>query len=251
VSVRAVIADDEPLARERVRVFLAAFPEIEVVRECGDGVEASAAIRELRPDLVFLDVQMPGLDGFAVLDAVEEDAAPAVIFVTAHDRYALRAFDVHAADYLLKPFTRARFGRAVERVLSRAAPARVEAARQVAELLGRLNAPEPRDERIAVRTEQGVHFVRAEAIDWVEAEGNYVRLHRAGGSHLVRETLQRMESRLDPRRFVRVHRSALVNLDRVRRLEPWFHGEFEVVLEDGTRLRSSRTFSGRLRELIR
>ena len=250
MSVRAVIADDEPLARERVRVFLAAFPEIEVVRECGDGVEASAAIRELRPDLVFLDVQMPGLDGFAVLDAVEEEAAPAVIFVTAHDRYALRAFDVHAADYLLKPFTRARFGRAVERVLARGAHERADAARQVAELLGRLR-PEPRDERIAVRTEQGVHFVRAEEIDWIEAEGNYVRLHRAGRSDLVRETLQRMESRLDPRRFVRVHRSAVVNLDRVRRLEPWFHGEFEVVLEDGTRLRSSRTFSGRLRELIR
>ncbi|HEU0301528.1 MAG TPA: LytTR family DNA-binding domain-containing protein [Longimicrobium sp.] len=250
MSVRALIADDEPLARERVRTFLAAFPEIEVVRECGDGVEASAAIRELRPELVFLDVQMPGLDGFAVLEAVEADAAPAVIFVTAHEAYAVRAFDVHAADYLLKPFTRTRFVRAVERVLARGADARAAAARQVAELLAHLRAPVP-DERIAVRTGEAVEFLRAAEIDWVEAEGNYVRLHASGASHLLREPLHRLEARLDPRRFVRVHRSAIVNLDRVRRLEPWFHGEFEVVLEDGTRLRSSRTYSGRLRELIR
>ncbi len=250
MSVRALIADDEPLARERVRTFLAAFPEIEVVRECGDGVEASAAIRELRPELVFLDVQMPGLDGFAVLEAVEAEAAPAVIFVTAHEAYAVRAFNVHAADYLLKPFTRARFVRAVERVLARGADARAAAARQVAELLGHLRARVP-DERIAVRTGEAVHFLRTAEIDWVEAEGNYVRLHARGQSHLLREPLHRMQARLDPRRFVRVHRSAVVNLDRVRRLEPWFHGEFEVVLEDGTRLRSSRTYSGRLRELIR
>jgi two-component system LytT family response regulator len=250
MTVRAVIADDEPLARERVRGFLAAFPQVEVVRECGDGIEASAALRELRPDLVFLDVQMPGLDGFGVLQAVEDEAAPAVIFVTAHDRYALRAFDVHAADYLLKPFTRARFGQAVERVLARGADARAVAARQVAELLDHLRAGSAED-RIAIRTDRGVQFVRAAEIDWVEAEGNYVRLHAAGQSHLLREPLHRMQARLDPRRFVRVHRSAVVNLDRVRRLEPWFHGEFEVVLEDGTRLRSSRTFSGRLRELIR
>ena len=249
MSVRAVIADDEPLARERVRGFLAAFPQVQVVRECGDGVEASAAIRELRPDLVFLDVQMPGLDGFGVLEAVGDEAAPAVIFVTAHDRYALRAFDVHAADYLLKPFSRARFGQAVERVLARGDDARAEAARQVAELLRELRGPA--EERIAIRSDRGVHFVRAAEIDWVEAEGNYVRLHAGGQSHLLREPLHRIQARLDPRRFVRVHRSAVVNLDRVRRLEPWFHGEFEVVMEDGTRLRSSRTFSGGLRELIR
>jgi two-component system LytT family response regulator len=250
MSVRAVIADDEPLARERVRGFLSEFPQVQVVRECGDGAQAAEALRELRPELVFLDVQMPELDGFGVLDAVRGEASPAVIFVTAHDRYALRAFDVHAADYLLKPFTRARFGQAVERVLARGADAREAAARQVAELLDHLRSG-PGEERIAVRTDRGVHFVRAAEIDWVEAEGNYVRLHAGGQRHLLREPLHRMLSRLDPRRFVRVHRSAAVNLDRVRRLEPWFHGEFEVVLEDGTRLRSSRTFSGRLRELIR
>jgi two-component system LytT family response regulator len=250
MTVRAVIADDEPLARERVRGFLAAFPQVQVVRECGDGAQAAQALRELRPDLVFLDVQMPELDGFGVLEAVRGQAAPAVIFVTAHDRYALRAFDVHAADYLLKPFSRARFGQAVERVLARGADAREAAARQVAELLDHLRGGAG-EERIAVRTDRGVHFVRAAEIDWVEAEGNYVRLHARGQRHLLREPLHRMLARLDPRRFVRVHRSAAVNLDRVRRLEPWFHGEFEVVLEDGTRLRSSRTFSGRLRELIR
>lgn len=250
MTVRAVIADDEPLARERVRGFLDAFPQVQVVRECGDGVEASAALRELRPDLVFLDVQMPGLDGFGVLEAAGDQAAPAVIFVTAHDRYALRAFDVHAADYLLKPFSRARFAQAVERVLARGEDARAAAARQVAELLEHLRAGSA-EERIAVRTDRGVHFLRAAEIDWVEAEGNYVRLHAGGKSHLLREPLHRMQARLDPRRFVRVHRSAVVNLDRVRRLEPWFHGEFQVVLDDGTRLRSSRTFSGRLRELIR
>jgi len=251
MTFRAVIADDEPLARERLRTLLAAEPAVELVRECGDGPAAVEAVRELRPDLVFLDVQMPGLDGFGVLRALDEmEALPEIVFVTAHDAYALRAFEVHALDYLLKPFTRRRFAEAMEHVLQRLAlRAQGGTATGVAALLDALRAERERPDRIAVRTGRGVHFVKPEEVSWVEAEGNYVKLHTPGGAHLVRGTLKEVEARLGPRRFVRVHRSALVNLDRIRRLEPWFHGEFVVVMEDGTRLTSSRTYSGNLRRL--
>ena len=247
---RAVIADDEPLARERLRTLLAAHPSIEVARECGSGAATVDAVRELRPDLLFLDVQMPGMDGFGVLRALDGDEAPPeVVFVTAYDRYALQAFEVHALDYLLKPFTRRRFAEAMEHVLARLAARGRGAEPGVAALLDALRGERERPERFAVRTGRGGRFVKAEDVAWVEAEGNYVRLHAVGGNHLVRGTLKGIAARLDPRRFVQVHRSALVNLDRIARLEPWFHGEFIVVMDDGTRLTSSRTYSGSLRRL--
>ena len=251
MTYRAVIADDEPLARERLRTLLAAHPSIELVRECGDGASAVAAVRELRPELVFLDVQMPGMDGFGVLRALDGDPhLPEIVFVTAYDRYALKAFEVHALDYLLKPFSRRRFGEAVEHVLARLAARNGSAAvPEVAALLDALRGERERPERFAVRTGRGVRFVKAEEVAWVEAEGNYVRLHVPGGNHLLRGTLKGIADRLDPRRFVQVHRSALVNLDRIARLEPWFHGEFVVVMDDGTRLTSSRTYSANLRRL--
>jgi two-component system, LytTR family, response regulator len=251
MTFRAVIADDEPLARERLRTLLAAETDVVLLRECGDGPAAVAAVRELRPDLLFLDVQMPGLDGFGVLRALDgDDALPEIVFVTAYDRYALQAFEVHALDYLLKPFTRRRFGEAMEHVLRRLELREGRGpAPGVAALLDALRAERERPDRIAVRGSRGVHFVKPDEIVWVEAEGNYVKLHTGAGDHLLRSTLKEVEARLGSHRFVRVHRSALVNQDRIRRLEPWFHGEFVVVLEDGTRLTSSRTYSGNLRRL--
>ena len=247
---RAVIADDEPLARERLRTLLAAQPALELARECGNGASAVEAVRALRPDLLFLDVQMPGMDGFGVLRELDGDPhLPEIVFVTAYDRYALKAFEVHALDYLLKPFTRRRFDEAMEHVLARLSARGGGAAPEVAALLHALRGERERPDRFAVRTGRGVRFVKAEDVAWVEAEGNYVRLHAAGGNHLVRGTLKGIAERLDPRRFVQVHRSALVNLDRIRRLEPWFHGEFVVVMEDGTRLTSSRTYSSNLRRI--
>ncbi|HKE18100.1 MAG TPA: LytTR family DNA-binding domain-containing protein [Kofleriaceae bacterium] len=248
-SLRAIIADDEPIARERVRTLLGEYPDITAVAECADGRSALEAIAALAPEVVFLDVEMPELDGFAVLDALGEERAPEIIFVTAHDAYALRAFEVHAIDYLLKPFTRDRFRVAVDRVRRRVESGERPAPRHAA-LLGSLRADRKLEPRLALRTDDGIYLVRVSEIDRVEAAGNYVRLHAGDRVHTVRDTLGRVEARLDPARFVRVHRSAIVSIDHIERLEPWFHGEFVVVLRDGTRLTSSRSYSERLRALI-
>ncbi len=250
MSWRAVVVDDEALARERLRTLLDGYPQVDLVAECGDGVEAVGAVGELRPDLLFLDVQMPELDGFGVLRALDgEVPLPEIVFVTAYDRYALQAFEVHALDYLLKPFTRRRFGEAMEHVFARLAQrGAAGTAPGVASLLQSLPAAE-RPGRIAVRTTRGVEFVRVADVARVEAEGNYVKLHTPGGAFLLRRTLKALAAQLDPRQFVQVHRSALVNVDRIARLEPWFHGEFVVVMDDGARLTSSRTYSANLRRL--
>lgn len=249
--VGAVIADDEPLARERIRTLLAAFPEVAVVGEAGDGNEAAAKVRDLRPSLLFLDVQMPEGDGFSVLEKIAPEAMPAVVFVTAYDAFALRAFEVHAVDYLLKPFTRTRFNRAMNHVLKRLAqPARSGIESEIVSLLEAVRARRRTEERVAVRTGEAVYFVRIADIEWLEAAGNYVKIHAGGQEHLLRDTLKGFEERLDPDRFLRVHRSAIVNVDAIQRLEPWFHGEYAVVLRDGTKLMSSRTYSERLRKMV-
>ncbi|HET7463748.1 MAG TPA: LytTR family DNA-binding domain-containing protein [Longimicrobium sp.] len=248
MSWRAVVVDDEALARERLRTLLAEWPAVELAAECRDGVEAVDAVTGLSPDLLFLDVQMPELDGFGVLRALDgHEPLPETVFVTAYDRYALQAFEVHALDYLLKPFTRRRFGEAMEHVLARLAQRASGSPPGVAGLVRSLG--EERPERVAVRTTRGVEFVKVGEVAWVEAEGNYVKLHTTGGAFLLRRTLKAFAGQLDPRRFVQVHRSALVNVDRIARLEPWFHGEFVVIMDDGTRLASSRTFSAALRRL--
>lgn len=250
MTIRALVVDDEPLARERIRTLLADEADIEVVAECGDGVEAVRAIEELDPDLVFLDVQMPEVDGFEVLEAIGPDRAPVVVFVTAYDEYAIRAFDVHALDYLLKPFDRERFeeavGRARASVRARAGVDREKLAR----LLDELREERRYLERIVVKTAGRVVFLAVDEIDWIGGAGNYIELHAGGRKHLVRDTLKAMESKLDPDTFVRVHRSHIVNLDRVRAMEPWFHGEYVLTLEDGTELRASRTYSDRLRRFL-
>jgi two-component system LytT family response regulator len=249
--IRTLIADDEPLARERLRTLLARHNDIEIIGECSNGADAIEAINELHPDLILLDVEMPRMDGFAVLEALDPQKLPAVVFVSAHDQYAVRAFEAHALDYVLKPFNEARVDRALHRVrnqLARAPGARPIDPRLVS-LLEELR-DRRRSDRLVVKTGGRVVFLRTEDIDWVEASGNYVRLHVGSDAHLLRESMKNMERRLDPSTFVRIHRSAIVNVDRIRELEPWFHGEYIVILRDGTRLTSSRVFSDRLNALI-
>jgi two-component system LytT family response regulator len=252
VRIRTLIADDEPLARERLRALLARHGDIEIIRECANGADAIDAIIDLRPDLVLLDVEMPRVDGFAVLEALDADALPAVVFVSAHDQYAVRAFEAHALDYILKPFDESRVDRALTRVrgqLTRDPRGTRHIDPHLLSLLEELR-DRRRSDRLVVKTGGRVVFLRTEDIDWVEASGNYVRLHVGGEAHLLRESMKNMERRLDSSTFVRIHRSAIVNVDRIKELEPWFHGEYIVILRDGTRLTSSRVFSDRLSALI-
>lgn len=253
MSWRAIIADDEPLARERIRTLLAGDREVDIVGECGSGLEAIAAIRNLGPDLLFLDVQMPELDGLEILRKVGAGAVPAVIFVTAYDQYAIQAFEVHALDYLLKPFDRDRFGRALARAKAHlAAGRRSDLEHRLNALMSdfqALRAPRYAD-RLVIKGAGRVFFLKVDEIDWVEAEGNYVRLHVGAESHMIRETMHSLESRLDPGMFLRIHRSYMVNVDRVKELKPWFRGEYVVRLRDGRELTLSRGYRDRLEHFI-
>ncbi|HYG68298.1 MAG TPA: LytTR family DNA-binding domain-containing protein [Anaeromyxobacteraceae bacterium] len=244
-AIRVLVVDDEPLAREIVRDLIAKDPDVELVGECATGAEAVKAIRRLAPDVVFLDVQMPLVDGFGVLEALRE-RAPAIVFVTAHSDHALRAFDVRAIDYLLKPFDDERFARALDHAKTSVRQARAaRLAARVADLLaGEERAPAAGQarflERITVRERNGVRAVPVAEIDWIGAQDYYAELHAGGESHLVREPLRDLERRLDPRRFVRVHRSAIVNVDRIRKVERSAAGPAAVLLKDGTSLPVSR-----------
>jgi len=250
VTIRALVVDDEPLARERIRTLLEDEPDIELVGECRDGAEAVRAIDEEGPDLVFLDVQMPEVDGFEVLEVIGPGRAPVVVFVTAYDEYAIRAFDVHALDYLLKPFDGERFRQAIGRARA-SIRAKADVDREkLAALLGDLRDERRYLERIVVKTAGRVVFLAVDEIDWIGGAGNYVELHAGERKHLVRDTMKAMESKLDPDKFVRVHRSHIVNMDRVKSMEPWFHGEYVLILENGTELQSSRTYSDRLRQML-
>ncbi|HEX6913550.1 MAG TPA: LytTR family DNA-binding domain-containing protein [Longimicrobium sp.] len=266
MKIRTLVVDDEPLARRRLSRLLDEEPGVEVVGVCASGHEAVEAIRRDRPDLVFLDVQMPELDGFGVLAQVGADQLPAVVFVTAYDRYALQAFEVHALDYLLKPYTPARLSAAVQRATRQLKAPHDDTAR-LAELLEHLDrerralaerldgTPPPAPAapqspahtgRLLVKEGERMFFVPVERVDWLEAEGNYVRLHCGREAHLVRATLGGMEEQLDARRFTRIHRSTIVNVDRVKEVRPWFAGDYLVKLQDGTELRLSRRYRERL-----
>ena len=244
-NLRALVVDDEDLARERIRNFLQAEGDVEVVGECADGRSAVDAIEQTRPDVVFLDVQMPEMDGFEVVRALEAGHVPAVVFVTAYDEYAVRAFEVHALDYLLKPFSSIRFRATL-------AHARDQLHRHHAGELGRkllTLAPTlwdkpggPRPERLLVRSAGRVHFVRTAEIEWCEAAGNYVRLHVGQDSHLFRETMNSLESKLDPRQFVRVHRSTIVNVEQIEQLRSSLGGESTVFLRNGVKVTLSRGY---------
>ena len=240
--LKALIVDDEPLARERLRGMLEAEPLVEVIGECADGAEALTAIRYAAPDAVFLDVQMPGCDGLQVVAQLPETARPAIVFTTAHDRFALDAFAVAAVDYLLKPFDRDRLQQAVRRALEH----RRTRAGESASPSGTVSAPEERrSDRLAFKTDGRIVFLRPDEIVWAEADDNYVTLHLTSGRLLLRETLTTIENRLGPARFTRVNRSAVVSLDQIRELQPALHGDYTVVLRDGTRLPLSRALRGR------
>jgi len=251
VEMRVVIVDDEPIAREGVRTQLLREPEVEIVAECGDGLEAVETIRELSPDLVFLDVQMPGMDGFEVVQALGVEAMPAVVFVTAYDKYALQAFEVNAVDYLLKPFDSERFQKAFQR-------ARLEIQRKTAEtinekLVALLESMRPRHrylERLVVKSGGRIFFLPVSEIDWIESADNYVNLHSGRESHLIRETLTSLETKLNPEEFLRIRHSAIVNVKKIKELHPLFKGEYEIVLHNGVKLTSSRRYRGRLDHLL-
>lgn len=253
MSVRTLIVDDEPLARERVRQLLAKEADIEVIGECADGPSAVEAIRAQAPDLVFLDVQMPELDGFNVLQQIGPERLPAVIFITAHDQFALKAFEVHAVDYLLKPFEKERFKTALDRAIERIRRQQTgDLNKRLTALLADVRpAPEPRlPERLAIKSSGRVVFVKVEDIDWIEAADNYVNLHVGKEEHLHRETMSAIETQLPPARFMRISRSTIVNVDRIRELQPLFHGEYAVILKSGARLTLSRSYRDKVDRLI-
>jgi two-component system LytT family response regulator len=252
VKIRALIADDEPLAREWVRGAVAEDPDLEVIGESGDGFEAAEAIRRLKPDLVFLDVQMPGLDGFGVLEALAPEEIPAIVFVTAFDQYAVRAFEAQAVDYLIKPFSRERVEEAVRRVRELVKGRSLEDFR---ESIGRIVEKIRRDrsfpEWVLLKADGKNVFVKVRDIDWIESSRNNVRIHVGPTVYLLHETTSAIASRLDPKKFLRIHRSSIVNIERIRELHPWFNGDYAVILRDGTQLTLSASYRDRLREFRR
>jgi len=248
-KIRTLIVDDEPLAREKIVDLLVDDGEIEIIGECGDGLAAVAAIEDHKPDLLFLDVQIPELDGFGVLEAIEQ--TPVIIFVTAYDQYALRAFEVHALDYLLKPFDRERFDKALQRAKHQFERERAGAVnRELVALLADLKSRPKPLERLVIKAGGRVFFLRVDEIDWIEAAANYVKLHAGGEAHLLRETINGLAAKLDPDKFLRVHRSIIVNLEHVKEIQPWFHGDYVILMQDGAQLTSSRNYREQLRKLM-
>jgi two-component system LytT family response regulator len=250
--IRALVVDDEPVARERIVGLLREQSDIELVGECSNGVETVAAIERLAPDLVFLDVQMPEMDGFEVVRALGAGRMPAVVFVTAYDEYAVRAFEVHAVDYLLKPFSSVRFEAMLAHAREQLDRHRTDdSGRRLSALGPALWRDTPPLDRLLVRSSGRIHFVRTADIDWCEASGNYVRLHVGGESFLFRETMTGLESNLDPRHFVRIHRSTIVNVDRIQELQSSPAGESLVVLRSGAKLTLSRGYREPFQEQLR
>jgi two-component system, LytTR family, response regulator len=247
-KIRALIVDDEPLAREGIRIRLAREPDIAVIGECSNGRQAVTAIERDSPDLVFLDVQMPRLDGFGVIAAIGARRMPQVIFVTAYDEHALRAFEVHALDYLLKPIDGARFREALARARSRRRDHGLQ--EQLRALLASIKLEEKYLARLSIKTGGRILFLGVDEIDWIEAADNYVLVHAGRNSHLLHTTMNSLEGRLDPGAFLRIHRSTIVNLQRIKELHPMFHGEYRVILKDGTELASGRSYRNKLQRLL-
>lgn len=249
--IRVLLVDDEPLALAMMREMLQGDPQVEIVGESVNGREALNAIHALAPDLLFLDVQMPELGGFEVLANLDAGQLPYVIFVTAYDQYAVRAFEVHALDYLLKPFDQERFNNSWQRAKARILSERNGGMDQrILTLLEDLKAGSKYLERLVIKAGGRIYFLDTNEIDWIEAEGNYVSVHTAKKSHLIRETIGSLESQLDPKKFVRIHRSSIVRIACIRELEPWFHGEYRVNLENGTQLALSRNYRDKLQEAL-
>ena len=252
MAIRTILIDDEPLAREKTRTLLADELDIEIIGECRDGREAVETIENEKPDLIFLDVQMPEMDGFEVLENLDPEHMPTVVFTTAFDQYALKAFDVHAVDYLLKPFNRARLKEAVDRARQTVQRRQGGDVReQLMALLKEVGKDRPQyPERLVIKSSGRVIFLRSEEIDWIDAAGNYVRIHSGSESHMLRETMGRLEERLDPSRFIRIHRSTIVHVERIKELQQQFHGDYLVVLKNGQRLTLSRSYRDKIQDLL-
>lgn len=243
--IRTLLVDDEVLARLALRQALAAHPDVTIVGECGNAHEAMQAIAALEPALVFLDIRMPGMDGFKLLHKLQPDHLPMVVFATAYGQHALRAFDANAVDYVLKPIDQARFDQAMTRVRRQWAGLQVGAPVRAAP------APLPvHVQRLSVRVGESIRVIATDDIDWIRADGNYVHIHAAGARYMHRETLSHLLETLDPRRFLRIHRGTLVNVERIREIHPLFQGNAEVVLRDGTRLSLSRRFRAQARDVL-
>lgn len=250
--IRAVLVDDEAYARKKVREFLKAERDIEVVGEAANGTEAVQVIRETRPDIVFLDIQMPKPDGFGVVAALGRDRLPHIIFATAYDQYTLKAFEVHALDYLLKPFDRERFREALRhaRRIIRSDRVRDDLAERIRGLIEEVRSDSPFLRRFLVQSKLGTRFLRVEDVLFLEASGSYVTLHTEAGEHLLRETLNDLEARLDPRLFVRTHRSHIVNMEAIQEVQRHFHGESVLLLKGGGRVPVSRSYRERFRSAL-
>ena len=252
MTIRAMIVDDEPLARKRIRDLLAAAPDVEVVAECANGRDAIQAIEASLPDLVFLDIQMPQIDGFEVLATIGVGRVPVVVFVTSYDQFALRAFEAQALDYLMKPFDDQRFDRTLQRARERLGDRQgTDVDRRLRALLEEVRGNRAYLQRLAVPSGNRNVFIRAQEIDWIGAERNYIRVYAGGRGHLLRESLTHFEAELDPAMFCRIHRSIIVNIDRIQSVESTFHGEYVVVLHDGTKLTSGRSYRETLHALLR
>lgn len=262
--IRTLVIDDEPLAREGIVAMLAGDPEVDVIGTCADGQSALNAIRAQRPDLVFLDIQMPKRDGFEVLVELKREERPVVIFITAYDKYAIRAFELSAIDYLLKPFRDARFFAALAKAKKEVRQARgSDLSQKVDQLLGYMQAmggAKPAasvpatagdtTDRVVLKTGSDIVFLRTGDIIWVESQADFIKVHTVGAAQLVRETLQSLEGRLDPAKFLRIHRSSLVNLEHVRKVTPALYGDYTVLMSDDTKLRLSRKNRAKLKQLI-
>jgi two-component system LytT family response regulator len=250
--IRVLIVDDEPIARQGLRTLLAAETGIEIIGECRNGYEAVKAIREQSPNLVFLDVQMPKMSGFDVVAELGVANMPAVVFVTAYDQYAIKAFEIDAMDYLLKPFDEERFQKTVDRVRDHFRHGSfAELNKTLSTLMTRLDRVEPKhNERIVIKSGGRIFFVNVDEIDWIEAAGNYVRLHVGDKSHLLRETMDAMSAKLAADKFLRIRRSLIVNIGQIKTLEALFKGEYQIILQDGTQLRSSRRYRDQLNPLL-
>ena len=248
-QIRAVIIDDERLARQRIRRMLSEAPDFAVAAEFENSTQGLAYLEANAAELLFLDVQMPGMDGFSLLEALGPERTPMVIFVTAYDEYALRAFEVHAFDYLLKPFDQSRFERTIDRA-RRQLSTEGRSSEKLLDLLKEFRQRSQEPARFAIKTPGRLFFVRQDDIDWMEAADNYVNLHTGHETHLIRETMNALEQRLDSHKFLRIHRSTIVNADRIKELRPWFHGEYIVVLKDGTELTLSRTYREKILGLL-
>lgn len=251
-AIRAVIVDDEAYARKKIREFLRSEEDVEVVGEAGNGSDAIRIIREAKPDLAFLDVQMPKPDGFGVVEALADGPLPHIVFATAYDQYALRAFEIHALDYLLKPFDRDRFREALNRArrLIGLEKDGEDFRTRLRGLLEDLRKESPHLRRFLIQSKRGVRFVNAEEVLYLEAAGSYVALHTETEEHLLRETLNDLESALDPRTFIRTHRSFIVNVDAIQEIQRHFHGESVIILKNGGRVRVSRNYVERFRKAL-